>query len=170
MDTRRYRTPTNVTEEQDPPSMLGAEQYLALNNWLSVVNGTKTFKFIVSSVPFTSLWTHDAQVDSWAAYPSEKASLLEVFHSVPNVVIVSGDRHEFAVIEFNPPDPAYGHLVREISTSPLSMFYIPFIHTLQSQSNLTYPRNATIEGELDIHAQVPRERTVTYMPVGNSKW
>ena len=51
---------------------------------------------------FTSLWTHDAQTDSWAVYASEKASLLSVLHTVPNVYLLSKDQHEFAAIEFNP--------------------------------------------------------------------
>jgi len=54
------------------------------------------------SVPFTSLWTHDAQTDSWAAYTSEIASLLSALHTAPNVYLLSGDQHEFAAIEFNP--------------------------------------------------------------------
>jgi len=75
-------------------------------------------------VPFTSLWTHDAQTDSWAAYASEKASLLSALHTVPNVYFLSGDQHEFAAIEFNPLSEvgAGAHVVRELSTSPLSMF------------------------------------------------
>ncbi|KAF9532442.1 PhoD-like phosphatase-domain-containing protein [Crepidotus variabilis] len=170
LDTRRYRTPTNVSEEDDTPSMLGQEQLVALHNWLQVVNGTKTFKFIVSSVPFTSLWTHDAQIDSWAAYPAEKASLLKVLHSVPNVVVISGDRHEFAVIEFNPPDSTFGHVVREISTSPLSMFYVPFIHTLRPQSNETVSKVVLISEEETEQVQIPLEQTISYIPVGNFKW
>ena len=68
------------------------------------VNTTATFKFIVSSVPFTSLWQHDALKDSWAAFETEKRALLDVLHTVPNVIILSGDRHEFAAIEFNPDE------------------------------------------------------------------
>src|SRR5258708_17199316 len=66
------------------------------------VNQTATFKFIVTSVPFTSLWTHDAQTDSWAGYASEKASLLSALHTVPNVYLLSVDRPEFAAMVFNP--------------------------------------------------------------------
>ena len=40
--------------------------------------------FIITSVPF-SLWKHDGQINSWAAYSSEKASLLSALHTVPNV-------------------------------------------------------------------------------------
>ena len=158
MDTRRYRTPPS----HQPSTMLGDLQLSALHKWLHKVNHTSSFKFIVSSVPFTSLWTHDAQIDSWAAYPAEKSTLLAAFHSVPNIVIISGDRHEFASIEFSSANPNH-HLVREISTSPLSMFYIPFIHTLRPQSDAGFTRNGSEQ-------VIPYERAVAYIPNGNSKW
>ncbi|KDR81363.1 hypothetical protein GALMADRAFT_239216 [Galerina marginata CBS 339.88] len=167
MDTRRYRSAPS-TEPDTYRTMLGDVQLTALYNWLHKVNETCSFKFIVSSVPFTSLWTHDAQIDSWAAFPEEKAALLKAFHSVPNVVIISGDRHEFAAIEFASPDPAL-HTVREISTSPLSMFYIPFIHTLQPQSEAFFIRNVT-DAENATATQVPLEKVISYIPHGNSKW
>jgi phosphodiesterase/alkaline phosphatase D-like protein len=40
--------------------------------------------------------THDAKIDSWAGFEKEKAMLLDALHTVPNVVILSGDRHEAA--------------------------------------------------------------------------
>lgn len=131
------------------------------------VNQTSTFKFIVSSVPFTSLWTHDAQTDSWAGYESEKAALLNVLHTVPNVVILSGDRHEFAAIEFNPD--GFGHRVVEISTSPLSMFYIPFIRTLRQASESTVNSTKVVDGE-KIVEEIPQERVLKYIAQGNYKW
>ncbi|KAF8163057.1 PhoD-like phosphatase-domain-containing protein [Crassisporium funariophilum] len=166
MDTRRYRS---AATESDLASrtMLGDEQLSALYNWLYKVNETSTFKFIVSSVPFTSLWGHDAAIDSWAGFPSEKAALLNVLHSVPNVVILSGDRHEFAAIEFNTNDPN-SHIVREFSTSPLSMFYIPFVHTLRMRSEESFISNSSsVDGSYE---EVPYERAVAYLPKGNSKW
>jgi alkaline phosphatase D len=124
--------------------MLGAQQLETFLNWLSKVrlkliankitslmtqvNSTSTFKFVITSVPFTSLWTHDAKVDSWAAYAVEKASILDALATVPNVIILSGDRHEFALVDFNHPS-INDHRILEISTSPLSMYvhvvYIP---------------------------------------------
>jgi len=169
MDTRRYRTAAAVDA-----TMLGETQLAALHSWLSHANGTASFKFIVSSVPFTSLWGQDAASDSWAAFPTEKAALLEAFHSVPNVIIISGDRHEFASIEFNTP---HMHIVREYSTSPLSMFDIPFFRTLRMQSNDTVSRTrnelvATEEGPVYVARtdQAPKERVVKYMARGNVKW
>jgi alkaline phosphatase D len=140
------------------------------------VNQTATFKFIVSSVPFTSLWTHNAQVDSWAAYTSEKASLLSALHTVPNVYVLSGDRHEFADIEFNPLNEVGvgAHVVREFSTSPLSMFYVPLVRTLRAASEAVVPRTrlrTMDEGPpKEVVEEIPMERVVKYLPVGNYKW
>ena len=140
------------------------------------VNQTATFKFIVTSVPFTSLWTHDAQVDSWAAYDSEKAALLSALHTVPNVYLLSGDRHEFAAIEFNPLNETAGHVVREFSTSPLSMFYVPLIRTLRAASEAVVPRTRlrVVDGDgenlEEVVEEVPMERVVKYLPIGNYKW
>ncbi|KAJ7067728.1 PhoD-like phosphatase-domain-containing protein [Mycena belliarum] len=172
LDTRRYRTP--ATEEAPAATMLGETQLAALYSWLAHANGTASFKFIVSSVPFTSLWGHDAAIDSWAAFPAEKAALLDALHSVPNVIIISGDRHEFASIEFSTP---YMHTVREYSTSPLSMFDIPFYRTLRMQSEETVPFNRsellmTDDGPRSafIVADVPKEKVVKYLARGNVKW
>ncbi|KAF8185067.1 PhoD-like phosphatase-domain-containing protein [Mycena galopus ATCC 62051] len=172
MDNRRYRIP--ATEDAPHGTMLGETQLAALHSWLVHANATASFKFIVSSVPFTSLWGHDAQSDSWAGFPAEKAALLEALHSVPNVIIISGDRHEFASIEFNSP---HMHTVREYSTSPLSMFDIPFIRTLRMQSEETVPQNrsemvVTDEGPILVTetVQVPKERVVKYIARGQAKW
>ena len=118
LDTRRYRTGADVSpggehhnsttaipEDDDlhtpkPRTMLGDKQLMAVYSWLGKVNSTTTFKFIVSSVPFTTLWKGgDGAMDSWAAYPEERNALLDVLEYVPNVIVISGDRHEFAAIE-----------------------------------------------------------------------
>jgi alkaline phosphatase D len=174
MDTRRYRSRTD--DDVTTRTMLGDAQLATLHAWLSRVNETSTFKFIVSSVPFTSLWTHDAQLDSWPGFPAEKAGLLEAFHSVPNVMILSGDRHEFAAIEFNSASP-YHHTVREFSTSPLSMFYVPFVRTLRMQSDALVTKKQTkvvvTNGTTEVttaYEDVPQERVLKYLPIGNHKW
>ncbi|KAG6878746.1 hypothetical protein C0993_008045 [Termitomyces sp. T159_Od127] len=74
MDTRRYRTKAGTSKR----TMLGDVQLAALHNWLSRVNATSIFKFVITSVPFTSLWGHDAQTDSWAGFPEEKKELLKI--------------------------------------------------------------------------------------------
>lgn len=81
-------------------TMLGDKQLTALYSWLGKVNSTTTFKFIVSGVPFTTLWKGSGgAMDGWAAYPEERSALLDVLEYVPNVIVISGDRHEFAVVE-----------------------------------------------------------------------
>ncbi|KAG5635425.1 hypothetical protein H0H81_011315 [Sphagnurus paluster] len=172
LDTRRYRAELGIPNR----TMLGEVQLAALHEWLSRANTTSTFKFIVSSVPFTSLWGHDAQVDSWAGFLEEKQLLLALFHSVPNVIILSGDRHEFAAVEFTGPKPE-DYPVWEFSTSPLSMFYIPFIRTLRMQSETYTQRSRTKVVSTETGPEtvtytenIPLERVVKYIATGNSKW
>lgn len=207
MDTRRHRSTPEV--EAADRSMLGAQQLGTFLRWLSKVrpelmknlstslitqvNSTSTFKFIITSVPFTSLWTHDAAVDSWAAYSVEKASILDAIATVPNVIILSGDRHEFALVELNHPSPT-SHRVLEISTSPLSMyvnayvhwnthnqrfrFYIPLVRTLLPSSTGRFSRKSlrsTVqengdEAVVEFVEQIPHERVLKYLPIGNYKW
>ncbi|KXN87721.1 hypothetical protein AN958_08197 [Leucoagaricus sp. SymC.cos] len=175
MDTRRYRS---GVEDHDTSnrSMLGDQQLATLLTWLSEVNNTVTFKFVASSVPFTTLWSHDAQTDSWAGFTSERQALLDAFHSVPNVFVLSGDRHEFAAILFN-GDEADSFPVYEFSTSPLSMFYIPFVRTLamKSQDNVTRASVETLATEngtemVESIEQLPKEEVLKYLPIGNYKW
>ncbi|KAL0947239.1 hypothetical protein HGRIS_013360 [Hohenbuehelia grisea] len=174
MDTRRYRTAI-LENPESPRTMLGELQLDALQTWLAKVNNTATFKFIVSSVPFTSLWGHDAQIDSWAGYADEKATLLDMMHAIPNVYVLSGDRHEFAAIEFTGRTVGE-HPVREFSTSPLSMFYIPFVRTLNMKSQETVLRNvwmnsSEVDGEPSLRTEeIPKERVLKYIASGNHKW
>jgi len=130
----------------------------------------------VTSVPFTSLWAHDAVTDSWAGFASEKAGLLDALHSVPNVIVLSGDRHEFAAIEFN-SERVDAHQILEFSTSPLSMFYVPLIRTLRMQSEATVTRmketvTDAVEGGqiVQVAEEIPQERVLKYLPIGNYKW
>ena len=115
----------------------------------------------------------DAQVDSWAAYAVEKAALLDIMHTVPNIVILSGDRHEFAAIEFQ--GQGFAHRILEVSTSPLSMFWIPLVRTLKMQSEETVlhsRRNASAavnDDESLVVEEIPRERVLKYIAQGNYK-
>ncbi|KAF5372929.1 hypothetical protein D9758_001787 [Tetrapyrgos nigripes] len=192
LDTRKHRSAQR--SEPEMRTMLGDHQLGVLYDWLSrassftftfifylsiffQVNNTATFKFIVSSVPFTSLWGHDAQYDSWAGFPTEKARLLETLHTIPNVIILSGDRHEFAEIEFNGKAPS-DHIIREFSTSPLSMFYIPLVRTLSMESTARGVKavqefNVTEDGtkvSTMVIYPVPQEKVVRYIAQGNYKW
>jgi alkaline phosphatase D len=64
-------------------------------------------------------------------------------------IVISGDRHEAAVIRFRDPNTKRGADVFEFSVSPLSMFYLPA---------------RTFYGGDD------KEQTITYSPAGNFKW
>ncbi|KAK0483372.1 PhoD-like phosphatase-domain-containing protein [Armillaria novae-zelandiae] len=172
MDTRRYRS--SAIEDLSARGMLGDAQLTAFYDWLSRANETAAFKFVVTSVPFTTLWGHDAATDSWAGFPVERASILQAMHSVPNVIILSGDRHEFAAIEYNHESL---HTVREFSTSPLSMFYIPLYRTLKMQgaelvTRIKHELNMTDDGPeyIAVEEQIPAENVFKYIPSGNYKW
>ncbi|PWN50399.1 hypothetical protein IE53DRAFT_97589 [Violaceomyces palustris] len=146
MDVRKHRT---HYESEDGPekTMLGQRQKDDLLRWLGAVNSTATFKFVVSSVPFNSLWGLDGQKDSWAGYMSERSSLMDTMQYVPNLIVLSGDRHEFAAVSIR-------DTVTEFSTSPLSMFYLP-IRTFSEDNG------AGVTGE---------DKIYKYIPDGNHKW
>lgn len=136
MDTRRYRDrntelPANSTEK----SMLGKNQLADLLTFLErpVPKGVR-WKFVVSSVPFTKNWGGPSSMDTWAGYLDERQKILEGMWDVGlqggiGVVILSGDRHEFAATAFPPPLGGkwpVSATVNEFSTSPLSQFYLPY--------------------------------------------
>ncbi|KAG8837073.1 hypothetical protein FRB91_007085 [Serendipita sp. 411] len=172
LDTRRYRSvPASDPESMDLPTMLGERQLHALHTWLARVNTTTTFKFIISSVPMTSLWHgYDGQSDSWAAYRIERDSLLDVLQYVPNVFVLSGDRHEFAFVEHRGKIP-------EISVSPISMFALNSM-TLHSKSIRTIEKTYLdtiydVNGaslEVTVTESIPEERAIHYIPSGNYKF
>lgn len=157
LDTRRYRA--GPTPDGDG-TMLGAEQLAALEGWLREVNDTAAFKVVVSSVPLTELFTYDAKIDTWAAYPVEKARVLRALQSVKGAVVISGDRHQFAAVEFAASKQR--ERVVEVSTSPLSMFYIPLVSGIERATADTVDG---VDGEA-----VPREKVLEYISKGNAKW
>lgn len=137
MDTRKYRDraigedslPANSTEK----SMLGEHQLADLLAFLArpVPKGVK-WKIVVTSIPFTKNWPVHGY-DTWAGYLSERQKILEAMWDVGlrggvGVVVLSGDRHEFAATAFPPPAGGkwpISSTVTEFSTSPLSQFYLP---------------------------------------------
>ncbi|WFD33793.1 alkaline phosphatase [Malassezia cuniculi] len=148
VDARTHRTHPHI---QGPErTMLGEKQRGELLDWLARVNHTATFKFIVTPVPFTSVWGGpldlDGHLDGWPAYADDRKAVLDVLQYVPNVIIISGDRHEFAAVSMRDS-------VLEFSTSPLSMFYIP-IRTA-AQEHVVEPDN---------------EVFLKYLPDGHHKW
>lgn len=115
LDTRRYRDPNDATNGSDPISgeatktMLGPTQLADLLSWLRrpEPSGVK-WKILISSVPFTKNWHINAE-DTWRGYLGERQVILEAMWDVGlrgdgvGVVILSGDRHEFAATSFPPP-------------------------------------------------------------------
>ncbi|KAH7341143.1 PhoD-like phosphatase-domain-containing protein [Rhizoctonia solani] len=166
-----------IAEAVDETSrtMLGEEQLAALHSWIADVNRTATWKFVVSSVPLTAMWAgYDGHVDLWAGYMHERDTVLSLLSSVPNVVVLSGDRHEFAAVEF----PRGKYLVREYSTSPLNQFYFPFTHTLSPKHarKISLVRKNVVTTETgeelveEVAEEVDEEVLVKYIPNGNHKW
>ncbi|KAL9608548.1 MAG: hypothetical protein Q9167_006641, partial [Letrouitia subvulpina] len=132
LDTRRYRTPSlHLPPDSPEKSMLGPDQLTALLSYLSSPEpqGSK-WKFVISSIPFTRNWRFGSS-DTWAGYLHERHRILEAMWSTPpgtGVVVLSGDRHEFAATAFPPPEGSrwpVSATVHEFSTSPLSQFYLP---------------------------------------------
>jgi alkaline phosphatase D len=134
LDTRRYRSPETKDPHDPYKTMLGEAQLEDLLAWIrhSPPSGVH-WKFIVTGIPFTKNWKFGSE-DTWGGYLHERRQILETAWDLSSagdvgVVILSGDRHEFAATAF--PPPAGGKwptsaTVHEFSTSPLSMFYLPF--------------------------------------------
>jgi alkaline phosphatase D len=112
--------------------MLGAEQ---LEDFLDFLRkpepkGVK-WKIVASSVPFTKNWRVNTK-DTWGGFLAERQKILEAMWDVSErgigVIILSGDRHEFAATKFPPPADSRwpeSAAVYEFSASPLSQFYVP---------------------------------------------
>ena len=135
IDTRCCRSPSGIASADDSSkTMLGAEQLEDLLTWIRrpPPAGVK-WKVVISSIPFTKNWRVNS-ADTWAGYLAERRLILEAMwdastSSGVGVVVLSGDRHEFATTRFPPPiDGPWPTTaaVHEFSTSPLSMFYLPF--------------------------------------------
>ena len=162
MDTRRYRNPSGSSPADAlNKTMLGPTQLAALLRFLDRKEaiGVK-WKFVVSSIPFTRNWRINS-IDTWAGYLHERQIILEAMWDVSlqkngvGVVVLSGDRHEFAATAF--PPPVHGRwlesaTIHEFSTSPLSMFYLPF------------------QSYWEVESDEPLERCIKYIPDGNSKF
>ncbi|PVH74352.1 hypothetical protein DL98DRAFT_499899 [Cadophora sp. DSE1049] len=143
MDTRKYRdSSSELSVNSTEKSMLGAEQLADLLTFLKKPEpkGVK-WKIIASSIPFTKNWKVNS-LDTWAGYLRERQTILEAMWDVGlrggvGVVVLSGDRHEFAATAFPPPVDGKWPLsstVHEFSTSPLSQFYLP-VRTYKQTDN-----------------------------------
>ncbi|CAN9226764.1 unnamed protein product [Alternaria sp. RS040] len=134
LDTRRYRTPASNDASDPSKTMLGAQQLSDLLAWIQKVPPPGVhWKFIVTGTPFTKNWQFGSE-DTWGGHLYERKRILESAWDLSSthdigVVVLSGDRHEFAATSFPPPKDGKwptSATVHEFSTSPLSMFYLPF--------------------------------------------
>jgi hypothetical protein len=116
---------------------------------------------VISSVPFTTLWNGDAKRDSWAAFQEERASLLDIMSSVPNTFVLTGDRHEFAIVRHL--GALFGEVL-EVSTSPLSMFWLP----IPSPWKVRKQSRRVVHRAEDGWA--PEETLLEHVSMGNFKW
>ncbi|EGE04642.1 alkaline phosphatase [Trichophyton equinum CBS 127.97] len=138
LDSRTYRSPPGL----DNSTMLGYAQLQSLLDYISCPEPAPVkWKIISSSVPFTKNW-HIGTSDTWGGYLKERQILLEAMWQAERtlgtrIVLLSGDRHEFAATKFpnpatNPTDPTSSSLskgegqgIYEFCAGPLNQFYLP---------------------------------------------
>ncbi|KAI9740400.1 MAG: hypothetical protein M1834_004980 [Cirrosporium novae-zelandiae] len=174
IDTRTHRTPPSPSGNT---SMLGGPQLTALLNYLRTPpsNPNIHFKIVVTSIPFTLNWRFSAR-DTWAGYPSERQIILDAMWDAIEtqgiaIIILSGDRHEFAATKFVPPKDngnRWGPTIAayEFSVSPLNMFYLPVRTYWEADEKprvLMAPFGDNVSG-------TGRDECVKYIPDGNSKF
>ncbi|KAK7749769.1 hypothetical protein SLS53_000348 [Cytospora paraplurivora] len=132
LDTRSYRSNNRIAYADEDKTMLGAEQLADLIAWLQKPEPRGVqWKFIASSVPFSKNWPVNVQ-DTWGGFLAERKKILEAMWDTAargiGVVVLSGDRHEFAATKFPPPEESKwteNSTVFEFSASPLSQFFSP---------------------------------------------
>jgi alkaline phosphatase D len=160
LDTRTYRS--EPTRENS--TILGSAQLQSLLTYLARPEPAGVrWKIISSSVPFTKNW-HIGTSDTWGGYLNERQTVFEAMWQAEReqgvrIVLLSGDRHEFAATRFPDPELALSpdHLqpntaglgVHEFSVGPLSMFYLPIRTYYQTTDD---------------------DVSVKYAPDGNSKF
>lgn len=152
--------------------MLGHEQ---LEDFIAFLarpepRGVK-WKIVASSVPFTKNWRVNGK-DTWAGYLRERQIILEAMWDVGlrggvGVVVLSGDRHEFAATAFPPPLGGrwpVSATVNEFSTSPLSQFYLPLPTYEQTDDE-----DIMVKYVAHSFSSCKMPMICRYIPAGNSK-
>lgn len=132
LDTRSHRSSNNKPFEEPGKTMLGEQQLGDFLAWLArpEPKGVK-WKFVASSVPFTKNWPVNVK-DTWGGFLVERKRILQAMWEAgargTTVVVLSGDRHEFAATKFPPPPESRWPETAaafEFSTSPLNQFASP---------------------------------------------
>ncbi|KAL4793368.1 PhoD-like phosphatase-domain-containing protein [Aspergillus venezuelensis] len=157
-DSRSYRSPAEET-------ILGKAQLNALLSFLARPEPPHVrWKIVSSSVPFTRNW-HAGTADTWGGFLSERRVVFDAMRAAQRelgirVVLLSGDRHEFAATRFpslpesdqtlsEERDLENGEDLVEFCTGPLNMFYVPVRTYYQSG---------------------PDDVPIKYLPDGNTKY
>ncbi len=106
LDCRRFRS-ANAAPDDAAKHMLGAAQ----RQWLidGVRASAATFKLVFTTVPLD----FGVGNDSWLAFTSERALVLDALVGVAGVLFLAGDQHYFAAHR-------HAHGVREIQVGPLA--------------------------------------------------
>ncbi|ROT40809.1 alkaline phosphatase family protein [Sodiomyces alkalinus F11] len=132
LDTRTHRSHNDEPFDSPEKTMLGAQQLEDFLAWLQrpEPKGVK-WKIVASSVPLTKNWPVNTK-DTWGGFLFERQKVLQAMWDVGargvGVVVVSGDRHEFAATKFPPPkDGRWPESAApyEFSCSPLNQFSSP---------------------------------------------
>lgn len=160
LDTRTYRS----APSEPNSTILGSAQLQSLLAYLVRPESAEVrWKIVASSVPFTKNW-QVGRSDTWGGFLNERSTVFEEMWRAERelgvrVILLSGDRHEFAATRF--PDPALGLSpeelkpqtagkgLHEFSVGPLSMFYLP-VRTYSQTDN--------------------EDVVIKYVPDGNSKF
>jgi alkaline phosphatase D len=114
--------PAGCKETIDDPArtMLGAEQLARFARDLRA--STATWKIVLNEVPLQQFYANP--YDRWEGYAAERAAVLDVLASVPNVVVLATDHHANLIGELRyrtlePPGPR-GTGVIEVATGPVA--------------------------------------------------
>ncbi|KJZ70746.1 hypothetical protein HIM_09879 [Hirsutella minnesotensis 3608] len=156
LDTRSYRSSNNEPHDETGKTMLGQEQLGDFLAWLARTEPKGIqWKFVASSIPFTKNWPVNVK-DTWGGFLVERKKILEAMWDAGargyTVVILSGDRHEFAATKFPPPAESRwpeSATAFEFSTSPLNQFAAP-VRTYRQQDD--------------------EDVMLSYIPAGSSKF
>ncbi|WEW56081.1 chitinase/phosphodiesterase/alkaline phosphatase [Emydomyces testavorans] len=178
LDTRTYRS----QPLRNDSTMLGSAQLHSLLEYISrpEPEGVK-WKIITSSVPFTKNW-HVGTPDTWGGFLKERRTIFETMWRAElelgvRVVLLSGDRHEFAATRF--PDPILsststpeafsgaGRGVHEFCVGPLNQFYLP-IRSYSQEDNedvaIKYVPDGNFKfGLIDIDLDESGEQPTSYL-------
>lgn len=177
LDTRSHRSNNDDAGDDPEKTMLGKDQLHDFLYWLSrpEPKGVK-WKVVASSVPFTKNWPVNNK-DTWGGFLNERKVVLEAMWEAGargmGVVVLSGDRHEFAATKFPPPAGSkWSEDVApyEFSASPLNQFSSPvptYRQTDDEDVMLRYVSEFRVRPSLSVVTVVP-ERLANRLAAGIS--